>query len=230
MPGHRGHQQVHAKHGGRERLGVNQPEIRRAGDRDVVVVDELLRTDRAAGKLPALGKTAFAVRGGGTADLHGGVAPRVLMLLRTSLPHASDAESADVGDAPVRAQVLAMVPRRPSECGGQAWRIEHAHLTAGSDERGEEAEQGTPATAEPVVDDPHLDARAGSLGKQLDKPAADRIPVDDVHLEMNRGRRGTDRLFPGRVVLSGIPQHAHVVAADQRRAGRPAEDLVGAFA
>jgi len=103
-------------------------------------------------------------------------------------------------------------------------------FAAGVNERAKQAEQRTPAASEPVVDHSYFDSCAGARGEQVDEPSADRIPVDDVHLQVNRGRRFTYRAFPRRIVLCGIPQHTHVIAANERRARGAAEDLIGALA
>ena len=55
----------------------------------------------------------------------------------------------------------------------------------------------------------------------------DVVGMDDVHFDVNRRLGLLDRACPGRVVLSRVTQDGDSIARDERRAGGPAERLVG---
>jgi hypothetical protein len=119
-----------------------------------------------------------------------------------------------------------VVAAEPAEGLVVARRVEGAHLDARLAQRAPEPARSLPDGAEPVVDDPHAHALARLRLERVGEPVADFVLVEDEALEVNRPARGRDGVEPRRVVLLGVLQEPHVVAADERRAGRPLVRLI----
>jgi hypothetical protein len=193
-------------------------------------VDAAISTGGSMTPPTAGGERVFDFGHGRSHELDARVAPRIPLLLGAALPVEREAQAGDVRHAAVDRDHLAVVAADPADDRRERRRVEGADLAAGGDERTEQAADRRQPGAEPVVDEPDLDAGAGLGGQQFDEPPAYRVVPDDVHLDVDRARRVDDGARPGGIVLGGVPQHAHAVAADERRAGRPAQRLIGQHA
>jgi hypothetical protein len=114
-----------------------------------------------------------------------------------------------------------MVAGQPTEGAVQPWRIEAAHLGPGFGERLEQSRAADAEPAHPVIDHAHGNTRPRAFGKGLGKAAADDIVGYEVILEQNRMPCGGNRSEPGRIVLGGVAQQAHGIAAPQGGTGSP---------
>ena len=144
------------------------------------------------------------------------------------LPHLADAEARDERDLAVDDDELPVIAAHPAERarnpGGLNTRTSPPAATSG---RNSPRAGPVPQPNQSYITRTATPSRAFAASRSTKRrPTA--IAVEDVHLDVNRvAALARIACFPGGVVLGGVAQHAHGVAADERCAGRPAEDLVG---
>ncbi len=118
-----------------------------------------------------------------------------------------------------------MIACEPAQRTVESRPVEREHVRSRAFEQWPEARGAT--RAEPVVDQPDIDARARFLGERFGEFAPDHIVVDDVILEQDRMLGTTDGGEPGWKIFLGILQQPDGVAVDRQRARGAGKRAVG---
>ena len=152
---------------------------------------------------------------------------------RIADPHLADAQPGHERNRAIHGDHLAMVATDPAERAVEARRVVAADLDAtraqALPERRATSCRIRPSSRRAAGRErPRRAFSMQGVGEQ----AALIVLVNDVHLEVNRVPRGTDRVEPGGIVLRGVFQEPDAVAFAQPRARtrartsgrRPAED------
>ena len=193
---------------------------------DEIGVGQFLGGDGRAGERPALRKGPVEVRDEGSLEGKAGIAPRRGGAAR---PAVGDAEPGDEPDPAVGGEKLPVIAPDPERC-AQARRVEDPDFHAGPLEASPEAGQRPPGGAEPVVEDPDLDARRGALGERTREGPAGLVVGEDEVFEVNDPFGRPNRLEPCRVILLCVAQEGHGVAKAQLAVGNsrrcPIEPLI----
>jgi hypothetical protein len=183
--------------------------------------------ERPARRRPGVRERTFDVGDRRTAHLDAGVAPGIQMPRWIADPHLADAQSGHERNRAIHGDHLAMVATDPAERAVEARGVVAADLDATGAQALPERPRRLPEPAHPVVEQPDANALSRLLDQGVGEQPALIVLVNDVHLEVNRVPRGTDRVEPGGIVLCGVFQEPHAVAFAQPRPRRAREHLVG---
>src|SRR5690606_28810291 len=163
--------------------------------------------------------------GRGPLDQDGGVPPGLLATLGVASPFVTDAEPAGHRPVAVDHQQLAVVAR------DELHRLEQVRATEGADldpalaKAIPELATG-PRAAEPVVQQPHLDALTRPRDQGVGEALAAFVVVDDVVLEMDPVAGFPDQAMHRLVGLRSVEEQLDRVARNRAGTGRTLEGAI----